>query len=260
VRAWILSIGNELLIGRTVNTNAAWLGRRLTLLGVSVKRILVVPDELDEIASAFREAMGAADLVVSTGGLGPTPDDVTNMALARALGRELVVHPDALREVEAKYAAKGYAMSEERRKMAMLPSGCSPISNPVGVAPGILCVEGGSTIVALPGVPAEMEAMFEQGVEPMLRARLPPRHWAEASITIVGIPEADLAPAIRRVWALDPRLYAKSHPKGHEVEGPIVEVHVYASAETREEAEELVRRGVELLRGFAESRGGRVQA
>ena len=259
MRAWILSIGNELLIGRTVNTNAAWLGRRLTLLGAQPRRILVVPDEVDEIAGAFREALSSAELVVSTGGLGPTPDDVTNIALSRALGRELVVDPEALREVEAKYAAKGYAMTEERRKMAMLPAGCRPLSNPVGVAPGILCEEGDKVIVALPGVPAEMEAIFEQSVEPLLRQRLPPRHWAEATIVVRGVPEADLAQAIRRVWVLDPRLYAKSHPRGHEVDEPIVEVHVYASAESREVAEELVRRGVELVREYAASRGGRVE-
>jgi nicotinamide-nucleotide amidase len=141
--AWILSVGNELLIGRVVNTNAAWLASKLTHLGYSVRRVVVVPDEEGDIAEVFREALGRADVVISTGGLGPTPDDITNLAFCKALGVEPVVNQEALRMVKEKYEVRGYPLTREREKMAMMPPGAKPLPNPAGTAPGILYEHGG---------------------------------------------------------------------------------------------------------------------
>jgi competence/damage-inducible protein cinA len=110
--AWIISIGNELLIGRVVNTNAAWLARKLTYLGYQVRRIVVVPDEEAEIVAMFREALSRADLVVSTGGLGPTPDDITNLAVAKALGVDVAVDEVAKEWVLEKYRQRGYQLPQ----------------------------------------------------------------------------------------------------------------------------------------------------
>ncbi|ABL78773.1 competence/damage-inducible protein cinA [Thermofilum pendens Hrk 5] len=255
--AWILSVGNELLIGRVVNTNAAWLAQRLTLLGYAVRRIVVVPDVEEEIAGAFRDALGSADVVVSTGGLGPTPDDVTNFALAKALGRPAEVNAEALRMVEEKYARRGYPMTPEREKMAVMPRGARPLPNPVGTAPGILVEEGSKIVVCLPGVPSEMEAIFLEHVEPLLRSRGPPHFYAERVVRVKGVPESDVAPVVKKALKLSELVYVKSHPRGFEVDAPVLEIHVYGGSEKPGEAESEVERvaafvAEEIRRSFPE--------
>lgn len=245
--AWILSVGNELLIGRVVNTNAAWLASKLTFLGYSVRRIVVVPDEENDIVEAFREAINRADVVISTGGLGPTPDDITNLAFCKALGVEAVVNDEALKMVRGKYEARGYALTPERIKMTMMPPGATPLPNPVGTAPGILYESGGKLVVLLPGVPKEMEAIFENHVEPLLKTRGPPVYFSEREVVVRGVPEADIAPVIREVMRLDKRVYVKSHPRGFEVNAPLLHIHIYASAGSKEEAEALVSKASDRL-------------
>jgi len=245
--AWIISIGNELLIGRIVNTNAAWLARKLTYLGYQVRRIVVVPDEEAEIVAIFREALSRADLVVSTGGLGPTPDDITNLAVAKALGVDIAVDEVAKEWVLEKYRQRGYQTTPERLKMAYIPRGAKPLYNSVGVAPGIWAEHEGRILVALPGVPKEMEAIFEEQVEPLLRTRGPRLCFAEDSFRLVGVPEADLSPVLRDALKIDERIYVKSHPKGHEVGAPLEEIHIYGSAESCDEARDLVARVRQFL-------------
>lgn len=252
--AWVISIGNELLIGRVVNTNAAWLAKKLTYLGYRVARIVVVPDDEEEIASALREALSKADLVVTTGGLGPTPDDVTNFAAAKALGVEAVLDEAARRWVEEKYRRRGYATTPERLKMAYIPKGARPLYNSAGVAPGIWAEQGGRILLILPGVPREMEAIFEEQAEPLLKERGPRLCFAEDSFSLRGIPEADLAPIIREALKIDGRIYVKSHPKGHEVGAPLEEIHIYGSADTCEEARGLVNKAKEFLISELKSR------
>ncbi len=255
--AWILSIGNELLIGRVVNTNAAWLARRLTVLGYRVMRIVAVPDVPEEIAEVVRASLGrGVRALISTGGLGPTPDDITAEALALALGRRLRLDVEAYEMVRSKYSEGGYAMTPEREKMAWLPEGSRPLPNPIGTAPGIFVEVGETLLFALPGVPREMEAMYEGHVEPILRARGPNLHFAERSLRVVGVPEADLSRLIREAMRMSDKVYVKSHPRGHEVRGPVVEVHIYASAERREDAEDAVARVEGFLR---DSLGGHVE-
>ncbi|MEL9990780.1 MAG: nicotinamide mononucleotide deamidase-related protein [Thermoproteus sp.] len=252
--AWIISVGNELLIGRVVNTNAAWLAKKLTYLGYQVRRIVVVPDEEDEIVAVFKEALEKAELVVSTGGLGPTPDDITNLAAAKALGVEVELDETARRWVMEKYRQRGYQTTPERLKMAYLPKGARPLYNSVGVAPGIWVERNGRVLVLLPGVPKEMEAIFEEQVEPLLRERGPRLCFAEDSFYLSGVPEADLAPLIREALKLDSRIYVKSHPKGHEAGAPLEELHIYGSAETCDEAKSLVSKVREFLVGELKAR------
>ncbi len=254
-RAWIVTIGNELLVGRIVNTNAAWLAERLTLLGALVRRIVTVADDLDEIAQAFREAAAAADIVVSTGGLGPTDDDMTMEGLALAAGRPLVLHPEALRMIERFYRARGYSLTRERVKMAWLPAGARPIPNPVGAAPGAHLWLGRAQVFALPGVPAEMKAMFDSYVVDALKPILPGLCVREAAKVYRGIPESSLAPLLRRAARACSDCYTKSHPKGHEVNEPIIEVRVMASAESCREAEAKARRVIEELDRLLEEAG-----
>ncbi|MCC6004077.1 MAG: nicotinamide mononucleotide deamidase-related protein [Thermofilum sp.] len=246
-KAYILSIGNELLIGKIINTNASWLAQRLTLLGYCVERIIALPDRVEDIVEEFQKALTHADIVLSTGGLGPTPDDITNIALAQALGRELEVNPEALRIVQEKYAKRGYPMTPEREKMAKLPRGAKPLPNPVGTAPGILVETDSRLIIVLPGVPAEMEAIFSEHVEPLLRSRGKPHFYQEKMVRIRGVPEADLTPILRRALKIDERAYVKSHPRGLEAGAPVVEIHIYASSSSEEEAKAIVERVEQFL-------------
>ncbi len=251
--AWIISVGNELLIGRIVNTNASWLGRRLTLLGYKVRRGLVVPDELEDIAWAFKIALRAgAKVVISTGGLGPTFDDKTAEGLALALEVPLELNEDALRMVEEKYRSRGYELTPPRLKMAKLPKGAKPIPNPVGTAPGIHVSIGDQHIFALPGVPREMEAMFDQYVEPFLRQIGPRIFFAEKLIKVIGVPESEAAPLIEKVMRKYAQAYIKSHPRMSELEGPHLLLHVTVSSteETaaKAELERLISELLELFR------------
>jgi nicotinamide-nucleotide amidase len=142
----LISIGNELLIGKILNTNAHWLAKRITSLGLSVRRITVVGDDLDEISSAIRETIQRRPaFIITTGGLGPTFDDKTLEGVARAIGRELKENKEALEMIKKKYeqyVAEGRMRKLEltpyRVKMATLPEGSKPLPNPVGTAPGVL--------------------------------------------------------------------------------------------------------------------------
>ena len=159
MRVAVITVGDELLAGDTVNTNAAWLGRQLDERGVRVERMVVVPDRVADIARAVNEARAEYDAVLVTGGLGPTHDDVTVDGVAAALGRSVEYHPDAESWFEEH---SEYAFSELVDGTASLPEGARMLPNEAGVAPGAV-VEGGDgvSVYVLPGVPDEMKSMFE---------------------------------------------------------------------------------------------------
>jgi len=154
MRVALVTVGDELLAGDTVNTNAAWLGRQLAERGVSLERVTVLPDRIADIARAVDEQRAAFDAVIVTGGLGPTHDDRTMEAVAAAFDRGLAEDD----RVFDWLASEGYAAEDLADGTASIPAGSDPIRNPEGVAPG--CVIG--NVYVLPGVPAEMEAMFEE--------------------------------------------------------------------------------------------------
>jgi len=253
--AFLISVGNELLIGRVVNTNAAWLGRRLTELGFRVAGCIVVPDDVESIAWAFSTAVGrGARVVVSTGGLGPTFDDVTVEGLARAMGVELELNEEALEMVREKYRGE---LTESRVKMARLPRGARPIPNPVGTAPGVEAEWRGALVFLLPGVPAEMEAMFLSHVEPRLAALRPSIRLAEALLRSRGVPESLAAPLL--LEALKLGVYVKSHPSGAEGGAPVLVLHVTAYDSDYGRARARVEEAVALLTRGLEGLGGRVE-
>src|SRR6202011_1795118 len=157
--AAILTIGNELLSGDTENTNGTWLARRLEALGVAVRLIAVLPDEIEQVAGFLRTEAARADLVLVTGGLGGTPDDLTREAVAAAFETEQVEYPDVAAELRARFRRD----PEYAARWARLPARSRPLANPLGGAPGFVL----ENVYVLPGLPAEMMAMFET-VEPEL--------------------------------------------------------------------------------------------
>jgi len=211
VSAEIISTGREILMGEIVNTNSAWIAKFLTKLGFKVRRITTVGDEVDEVAKAVKEAINRGNLVVIvTGGLGPTPDDTTAEALARALGRPLRLNEEALRMIEEKCKQRGVEVTEFRRKMAYLPAGGRPLPNPIGMAPGIKVEERGTLILALPGVPKEAYAMFTENVLPVLKEISQGLGFVFKKYLIRGVLEADVAPLLREITNGGHGLYIKT--------------------------------------------------
>ncbi len=168
----ILTFGDELLDGRRVDTNTAWLGRRFTAYGVPPRFRQTVSDRPEDIANAFRLALERSDFILSTGGLGPTADDVTFEALGKALGQPLVFHDEIFHRIEARFHDRGLRCPEANRRQADLPEGAVEIPNDWGTAPAIRLETRGKLIFCLPGVPVEMENLFERGVRPQIERLL----------------------------------------------------------------------------------------
>jgi len=174
MHAEIISIGDEITSGQLLDTNSHWLSQRLEELGIRVLYHTTVGDELEPLAGVFRQAVQRCDVVISTGGLGPTADDLTRPALATAVGRRLVRDEKALAEIRAKFARRGRTMPQRNEQQADFPAGARPIDNPHGTAPGIeMRIERSGRpaclLFALPGVPAEMKEMWQTSVSHTLR-------------------------------------------------------------------------------------------
>jgi len=257
----ILSIGNELLIGKIANTNAQYLARRIVELGGKVIRIVVVGDDLDEIASAVRESLQRKpSFIITTGGLGPTFDDVTLAGIGRALGLEIVLNEEALKMVKEKYEALSkergtiLELTPARVKMAMLPKNAEPIRNPVGTAPAVKLKTDSTVIYALPGVPNEMKAIFEEYIAPIL-AEISDRVFLERYLFIEGLPESSLAPILEEAMATYPHIYVKSHPRMEEGRSHI-ELHITIYSESKDKAESILSAATEYLKKTIEEKGG----
>ncbi len=169
MNAEIIAIGSELLLGETIDTNSAYLARQLAGIGIGLFRKTVVGDNEERIAAVIGEALDRADLLICTGGLGPTVDDMTREAVARALGRPLVFHQHLLDQIEARFRSFGRAMSASNRRQAYVPAGARIVENPRGTAPSFIVEDARGTVAVLPGVPSEMRYLWENALVPYLR-------------------------------------------------------------------------------------------
>jgi nicotinamide-nucleotide amidase len=261
----IICVGNELLSGKTLNTNAQWIAKQATAVGIAVKRVTVVADDVNEIVAAIRESLKRKPcFVVTTGGLGPTFDDKTLEGVAEALNRKLAVNAKALEMVRKKYEAyareRGMEKGEltpPRIKMATLPEKTEPVPNPVGTAPGVRANLKETVLIALPGVPSEMKAIFSEIVAPMLMRVSGKNAFHERSIYVDGVMESSLAPLIDKAMQDNQGVYVKSHPKGIE-NRPHIEVHFSTTADDAESAEAKLQRAVAQFSGAVVGVGGRV--
>ncbi|SDU30667.1 nicotinamide-nucleotide amidase [Verrucomicrobium sp. GAS474] len=191
----ILNTGSELLLGHVVNTHAAFLGREAFPLGLRISRQTTVPDGA-AIGTALAEALGRSDLILVTGGLGPTSDDITRELTAELLGLPLASDPAVLAHIKGYIESRGSAMAPINARQAMVPAGAVVLHNPVGTAPGLILEKEGKIIVLLPGPPRELIPMWRDGFVPWFRRRglLPPLHMR--SWNIVDVPESRLATII----------------------------------------------------------------
>jgi len=268
----IICVGNELLIGKTLNTNAHWLAKRVTSLGVMVKRITVIEDDVDEIARVLREVLSRnPHFIMTTGGLGPTFDDKTLEGIAKGLYRELVVNKEALKMVKEKYESysklgriQTVELTPPRIKMATFPEGAEPLHNAVGTAPGMMLKVDSSFIIALPGVPPEMEAIFGESVVPLLKKEAGKSGFFEKSIFADHIMESNLAPLIDEVMRDNLYVYIKSHvyvrsSKQPSETRPHIELHFSTTVENGNVATERLNKAIEQLSGLIRKNGGKVK-
>ena len=237
-RVELLCIGNELLIGKTLNTNAHWLSQELTRLGADVTRVTVVNDDIRVIASTLREILRRRpDIVLTSGGLGPTFDDKTLQAFSRAFGKPLKLNPRALKLVRSRYreilGKRKPQLTAPRLKMATLPARAKAIPNPVGTAPAVILAEREVKFIILPGVPAELQAIFKQSVSRQIKKIVGRQIFLEASYIVSGLLESQIAPLVEEVMNSIPDVYVKSHARvGEGREGSSIELHFSSRART----------------------------
>lgn len=248
--AWLFTLGTELTQGRVVNTNATFIGRRLTLIGFNVVGVITLIDDVDLISRYLRIVLGwKPKVLITTGGLGPTYDDRTLEAIAKAFNKQLVLNQEAFEMVKKRYEARGLDLTLERIKMAYLPEGATPIPNPVGTAPGCWLEVENMLIIALPGVPKEMEAMWFSWVEPRLKLLGPSLHIVERLIVVEDVPEATMAPVIKALIKLYPGVYIKTHPEISEIGKPVLKIYVMYSHRDEEEAKSTV---LKVIQGISD--------
>lgn len=239
----LITVGREILMGTTQDGNSFWLAGEISRMGGRVTRITAVDDDVKEIACAIKDSLGrGAECVITTGGLGPTFDDVTLKGVAEAAGAKLQLHEGALAFLKRRYRhfyRQGYVESAEmnaaREKMAFLPEGAEMLRNPVGAAPGVSLRCGDCTIVSLPGVPAEMKAIYEGSVRRLLRSRLAgTRRWQGRFRSGIA-DESKMAEAIEGLVRKYQGVHIKSRPEtfGRETN---LEIEITAEGRTWGEA------------------------
>ena len=262
----IICVGNELLIGKTLNTNAQWLTKRITTMGLTTRRVTVVGDDITEISCAINEAIQRSPgYLLTTGGLGPTFDDKTLEGLAKALERRIEVNEEALKMVKEKYLSyvqegrmEVAELTPHRVKMAKLPEGSGPLYNPVGTAPAVVAEHENVTIIALPGVPSEMKSIFDESVASVLKQAAHGVTFFETSIEATKVMESEMAPLIDKVMHSNPHVYIKSHPKGAE-RVPRIEFHLSTTAKDSSTARKHVSKALIQLTELIQEKGGKIK-
>jgi len=243
VTAELLSIGTELAIGQTVDTNGAWLAQQLAAQGVLCRRHITVADEREDIAEAIRMAAARADVVLITGGLGPTADDLTRFALADCLGCELQFDAASFAHIEAFFHSRNRAMHESNRVQAMIPARAHAIENPRGTAPGIEAKLGRAHVYCMPGVPGEMKAMFERSVSPMLPAAAGGAVIHQRVIHTFGMSESELGHSIADLMAR-----GRNPTVGTSASELIISVRINAHGSSADEARRLAEADADEVR------------
>jgi len=191
--AEIITIGDEILIGQTVDTNSAWMGRELNKEGVAVNRITSVQDKETEIINALDSSLSVADIVLITGGLGPTSDDITKQTLCKYFNTSLVFSEEVFNEVDGRMKRRGFPMNEKNRGQAFVPESCTVLMNKAGTAPGMLFRLNNKIIVSMPGVPSEMIFLMSEYVLPLILKEFSGGAIVHRNFMTYGIGEAVLA-------------------------------------------------------------------
>ncbi len=246
-RASIISIGNELLNGQTVSTNTAYLGERLFSIGIPVVSSYTIGDDIDAIVRALKLASNDADVVLSTGGLGPTDDDLTRQAMAKFLNKELQLQDELLQKIQDFFASRERQMPENNKVQAYIPAGTKAITNNRGTAPGIMArvraVREPPLLVALPGVPSEMKQMFEESVLPELKKLSTGQAVVIRKLKCFGTGESNIAEL------LGPLMQRGRNPLINcTVDCGVITLTIIATADEQQKAQQLAEKDEKSLR------------
>ena len=232
--AEILAIGTELLMGETVDTNSAYLAARLPALGISLRHTRLLRDRMEEMVPALKEALARSDIVLVTGGLGPTEDDLTREAIAETLGETVTQDPVLVEQLESFFRGRGVTLSAGNLKQASLIPSATTLANPLGTAPGWWVETEGRIIATMPGVPTEMEGMWTNEVAPRLRKRSRGTVILTRTIKTFGLPESAVAEPLRDLFGLgNPYVGIYARQDG-------IHLRIIATAATEAEAMEMV--------------------
>ena len=233
MKAEIIAVGTELLLGQIVDTNSAYIAQQLTTIGLDLHFKSTVGDNLERIKSTMLGALSRSDIIITTGGIGPTLDDLTREAVAEVLGRPLVFQQALFDQINDFFTRLGRTASPNNRKQAFIPEGAIPIENPVGTAPGFIAEKDGKAIIAVPGVPHEMRHFIEHAVLPYLRGKLGVREVIVSRVLkLFGIGESLVDER------LDDLIEAGSNPTiGLLAHTQIGEIHIRLTAKAAERAE-----------------------
>ena len=228
--AEIVCLGNELLIGITINTNATFIGEQLTKLGYEVRRATSIRDDLDLAVEFFLELFERKpEIVIISGGLGPTYDDIQLEVVSKATGLKLKESIEALKQIKTYYNKRNLELTKERRKMSLLPTGSKVLANSVGGAPGCHFLYNNIEFFCLPGVPTEMKDIFLTHILPYLK-RKNNHQLFERKFQVLNCAESELAPYINEVKDKFPDLYIKSHPAYEGKVGIVIHVSCHGKS------------------------------
>jgi nicotinamide-nucleotide amidase len=197
MNAGIITIGDEILIGQIVDTNSAWLGEQLSLLGISVNTIITVSDDIETIKKSIDKALPDLDLIIMTGGLGPTKDDITKKALAEYFSSEMVFDEPTYTKIKGFFDLRGIPFLEAHKDQCYMPSKAEILTNNMGTAPGMLFTEDGKMVLSMPGVPYEMKWIFNNSFSPIIQERIKSNKFIyHRTIKTIGRGESSIAESI----------------------------------------------------------------
>lgn len=244
MKAEILTIGDEILIGQIVDTNSAWLGQELNLLGIKVNRINSISDDHFAIISALEESLSRADIVLITGGLGPTKDDITKKAIADFFQVEMIFNEDVMTYVASLFAARGIVMAESNKSQAMLPANCKVLHNSNGTAPGMWFEKDNKVIVSMPGVPYEMKGIFSEEVIPRLKQHFKTPIIKHKTVLTQGVGESTL---MEKIETWENSLAANALKLAYLPQPGMVRLRISGVGENEKQLEDLMQSKVEEL-------------
>ena len=233
--AEIITIGTELLLGEIQDTNTRYMARNFRQLGINLYRVSIVGDNTLRIADMIKESLARADLVITSGGLGPTVDDPTRSAVALAFNVDVVFHPELWEQIHNRFSSRGYQPSDNNKKQAFLPDGAKAIPNPVGTAPAFYNIQGNKMVISLPGVPAEMEKIFTDSVVPLVRDHFHLNELIKTRVLhTIGIGESSLDSLIADLeTGGNPTVGLSAHPAS-------VDIRITAKSTSDNQAEKMI--------------------
>lgn len=236
MNAELISIGSELLLGQIVDTNSSWMAQRLAENGVNLFYKTTVGDNFDRMTAILDSALERADVVITGGGIGPTQDDLTREAVAKVTGRSVVVHEPSLEELRERFQKRGFILTKNNERQAMIPDGAIVVKNPNGTAPAFMVEESRGVVISLPGVPFEMKWLFDNEVLPYLRQKFgltQTIHYRVLKVADIGESAVDDRIGDLIADSQNPTVGVLAHPGQ-------VDVRITARADSKEEASALI--------------------